>query len=155
MSTIFTVGHGLLPLDALLANLSRHEVAAVIDVRSQPFSGRAPHFNKENLRVALEGVGINYVWMGRALGGRPPAQLRTFTGAPDYERMVREPETVAALDKLVDAGSRRRIALLCSEARPNQCHRSRMLEPQLQQRGSTVEHILPNGMLASQPTLFV
>jgi uncharacterized protein (DUF488 family) len=152
---LYTVGHGLLPIDALVANLSRHEVEAVIDVRSQPFSGRAPQFNRENLSSELEAAGITYIWMGQTLGGRPPERLRTPAGAPDYELMAREPATVAALDKVVEAATRRRIALLCSEARPEGCHRTRMLEPQLEERGAAVQHILPEGNLASQPTLFV
>ena len=154
MTTIYTVGHGLLPLDGLLDNLARHDISAVIDVRSQPFSGRAPHFNKESLGASLEATGIIYVWMGQTLGGRPANELRTATGAPDYERMAREPSTVAALDKVLEAASRRRIALLCSESQPEGCHRTRMLEPQLQQRGASVEHILPDGTLAVRPTLF-
>jgi uncharacterized protein (DUF488 family) len=154
MRTIYTVGHGLLSMDALIANLSRHEVEAVIDVRSQPFSGRAPQFNRESLSSSLEAVGITYVWMGQTLGGRPPDELRTPAGAPDYERMSHEPATVTALDKVVDACDRRRVALLCSESRPESCHRTRMLEPELQRRGVTVEHILPDGVLAARPTLF-
>ncbi len=155
MNTIYTVGHGTLPLEAVLVNLSVHQVAAVMDVRSQPFSGRSPHFNKENLRASLEAAGINYVWMGQSLGGRPRAKLRTPAGAPDYERMAREPATVAGIAKVVEAAGRRRIALLCSEARPEGCHRTRMLEPEFEERGLLVEHILPDGSLASQPTLFV
>lgn len=155
MTTIYTVGHGLLPLEALVKNLLDHEIEAVVDVRSQPFSGRAPQFNKETLGRALEAAGITYLWMGKALGGRPPDALRTATGAPDYERMAGEPATAAALDKVTDAASRRRIALLCSEGRPEGCHRTRMLEPQFELRGVHVEHILPDGTLASQPTLFV
>ncbi len=155
MTTIYTAGHGLLPLEELLDNLSRHHVTAVVDVRSQPFSGRAPQFNKDALSAALKARGITYVWMGQALGGRPTDDLRTATGAPDYERMAREPATVAALDKVVEAAKRRRIALLCSESRPEGCHRTRMLEPQLELRGAVVEHILPDGALTSQPTLRV
>lgn len=155
MPTIYTVGHGLLPLDALLGNLQRHAIGAVIDVRSQPFSTRAPQFNKESIRRESEARGITYAWLGQSLGGRPADELRTASGAPDYERMAREPATAAALDKLAEAVSVRRIALMCSESRPEGCHRTRMLEPQLEQRGVTVEHILPDGTLASQPTLFV
>lgn len=153
--TIYTVGHGLLTLDDLVSNLSRHGVEAIIDVRSQPFSGRAPHFNKESLSLSLERVGITYVWMGQTLGGRPSDELRTPSGAPDYERMSRQRPTVAALDKVAEAADRRRIALLCSEARPEGCHRTRMLEPELERRGVVVEHILPSGELALSPTLFV
>ena len=155
MATIYTVGHGLLAMEELLRNLATHKVTAVVDVRSQPFSARAPHFNREPLGNALEKAGITYVWMGRALGGRPPDDLRTASGAPDYERMSQEPSTALALDKVADAATRRRVALLCSEGRPEGCHRTRMLEPELERRGVSVEHILPDGALAANPTLFV
>jgi uncharacterized protein (DUF488 family) len=155
MPTIYTIGHGLLPLDALISNLASHRVEAVIDVRSQPFSVRAPQFNREALGRSLERAGITYVWMGQSLGGRPRGELRTESGAPDYERMSREPTTVAALDKVVEASDRRRVALLCSEGRPEGCHRTRMLEPEFERRGVAVDHILPDGTLAARPTLFV
>lgn len=155
MTPVYTVGHGLLPLDALIANLATHQIEAVVDVRSQPFSGRAPQFNREALQASLDRAGIVYVWMGQSLGGRPSDELRTDSGAPDYERMSREPATAAALDKVVEAAVRRRVALLCSEGRPEECHRTRMLEPELERRGVAVEHILPDGTLAAFPTLFV
>ena len=155
MDTVYTVGHGLLPIETLVENLRSHDVTVVVDVRSQPFSRRAPQFNKDSLRASLEAAGIGYAWMGHALGGRPPDELRTSTGAPDYERMAQEPATATALGKVAEASTRRRIALLCSESRPEGCHRSRMLEPQLGQRGVVVEHILPDGTLVVHPRLFV
>lgn len=154
MSTVYTVGHGLLTREALVANLRRHEIELVVDVRSQPMSTRAPHFNRDALREALEVAGIAYAWMGRALGGRPPVHLRTASGVPNYERMAAEPTTADALDQLADVVATRRIALMCSESRPDGCHRSRMLEPELELRGTAVEHILPDGSLAARPTLF-
>jgi uncharacterized protein (DUF488 family) len=154
MTTVYTVGHGLLDQDLVLANLRHHGVELVLDVRSYPMSAMAPQFNQDALREALEGSGIMYVWMGRTLGGRPPARLCTAAGAPDYEKMVDEPGTKRALDEVVREAASRRVALLCSESRPESCHRSRMLEPELESRGAAVEHILPDGTIAAQPTLF-
>lgn len=155
MTTIYTVGHGLLPVEQVIANLTTHAIDTVVDVRSQPFSGRAPQFNKERLRDSLALADIGYAWMGHTLGGRPPDELRTTTGAPDYERMVKEPLTIAALDRVIAGSDEHRIALLCSEALPDGCHRTRMLEPELERRGAAVAHILPDGTLATRPTLFV
>jgi uncharacterized protein (DUF488 family) len=150
-SRVFTIGHGLLEREQLLELLRSHGVDTIIDVRSQPHSARAPQFNRE----ALERVsGVTYRWMP-ALGGRPPAHLRIEgTDAPDYERMAREPETRAALDEIAALTSQRSIALMCSESRPEECHRSRMLEPELARRGVWVEHILHSGEAAAVPTLF-
>lgn len=155
MRTIYTVGHGLLTQEALITNLLHHEIELLVDVRSQPMSTRAPHFNRDALREALEAAGIAYAWKGRALGGRPAEHLRTTSGAPDYERMAVESTTADAIDQLAEAAVSRRIALLCSESKPEECHRSRMLEPQLELRGAAVEHILPDGNLAARPTLFL
>jgi uncharacterized protein (DUF488 family) len=153
--TIYTVGHGLLSQEALVSNLRHHDIELVVDVRSQPTSMRAPQFNRDALREALEAAGIAYAWKGRALGGRPPQHLRTTSGAPDYERMAVDPATAEVLDQLAEATVFRRIALLCSESKPEECHRSRMLEPQFELRGAAVEHILPDGSLAARPTLFL
>jgi uncharacterized protein (DUF488 family) len=92
--------------------------------------------------------------MGETLGGRPPTRLRTASGAPDYERMAQEPETRRALDDLTKEAHSQRVVVLCSESRPETCHRSRMLEPELESRGIAVNHILPDGTLSAQPTLF-
>jgi uncharacterized protein (DUF488 family) len=126
-------------------------VDLLIDVRSQPHSGRAPQFNRE----ALERVSgdMSYRWMPE-LGGRPSAHLRTDSGAPDYERMAQEPDTMRALDEVVSLAGTHTVALMCSESRPDECHRSRMLEPELAQRGVWVEHILHSGDVAAKPTLF-
>ncbi len=154
MRTVYTVGHGLQALSELLDNLETHSIELVVDVRSYPVSARAPQFGRGPLQEALEARGIAYAWMGRALGGRPPRELRTRSGAPDYERMAAEPATSDGIDRLVRAAASRKIVLLCSESLPEHCHRSRMLEPELEKRGVAVEHILPDGRAVSRPTLF-
>jgi uncharacterized protein (DUF488 family) len=150
---VYTVGHGLLDDGRLIELLRSFDVDLVIDVRSQPFSRRAPQFNREVLADALERSGIAYRWVAE-LGGRPADELRTAAGAPDYERMAEAPGAADALDKVADLASRRTVVLLCSESSPFDCHRSRMLEPELARRGIWVEHILHSGDLAARPTLF-
>jgi uncharacterized protein (DUF488 family) len=152
--TIFTIGHGLAPISTLLDTLLLVSVDKVVDVRSVPGSQRAPQYNRRDLESVLRARGVDYEWAGETLGGRPPAHLRTRSGAPDYERMVGERETADALDALVAASRTQRIALLCSETRPEECHRSRMLEPEIERRGADVEHLLPDGSRQSAPTLF-
>lgn len=44
-STVFTIGHSEHTLDAFLALLKRHEIGAVADVRSAPYSRHVPDFN--------------------------------------------------------------------------------------------------------------
>jgi uncharacterized protein (DUF488 family) len=153
-SRIFTIGHGVLSLDAFLQLLNRHGVGLVVDVRSHPGSQRAPHFNRRVLERILRERELGYRWEGETLGGRPSPDLLTASGAPDYERMVALPRTRASLDVLADEARRTALALMCSETDPNRCHRSRMLEPELEARGVAVDHILSSGALMAVPTLF-
>ena len=151
---IYSIGHGLLELDQFVENLGRYDVSTVVDVRSHPVSARAPRFDRQRLERALRDHGVAYRWAGETLGGRPAAHLMTPGGVPDYERMSAEPATTRALDFLVHLATERTVAMMCSESRPENCHRTRMLEPQLEHRGARVEHILPTGELLALPTLF-
>ena len=68
---VLTIGHSNHSMDALLALLKQHGVTAVADVRSAPYSRYTPQFNHDALRDALEAGGIEYVYLGGELGGRP------------------------------------------------------------------------------------
>ena len=67
--SIFTIGHSNHPLDRFLALLARHEVEVLVDIRRFPGSRKHPHFNRDNLAVALQETGVEYRWL-EALGGR-------------------------------------------------------------------------------------
>ncbi len=57
-STIWTIGHSTLPLEAFLGLLGHFGLQAVADVRRFPGSRRHPHFAKEALRASLAERGI-------------------------------------------------------------------------------------------------
>ena len=59
-----------MPLEAFIALLQRHHVTAVADVRAAPYSRFNPQFNRQPLAAALGERGIEYVFLGRELGGR-------------------------------------------------------------------------------------
>ena len=59
---LLTVGHSVHAIEAFVALLRRHEVDAVADVRSVPFSQRNPQFNKGQLAASLSEQGIGYRW---------------------------------------------------------------------------------------------
>jgi uncharacterized protein (DUF488 family) len=151
---ILTIGHGLQPAEDLIGNLLLYSVELVVDVRSHPRSARAPHFDRDSLRSSLERVGLEYLWRGDSLGGRPPQRLKTPAGLPDYDRMLQEETTQQAISELASTAATRTIALLCSESRPEDCHRFRMLAPAFESEGLAVGHVLPTGDLHLQPSLF-
>ena len=68
---VFTIGHSNHSLEHFIELLRAHEVDEVVDVRSAPYSRYAPHFNRDELEDALEKVGVDYLFMGDELGGRP------------------------------------------------------------------------------------
>lgn len=67
---VYTIGHSTHSTQKLIRLLSTHEITAVVDVRSQPYSRMNPQFNKENLKEVLNAAGIAYVFLGRQLGAR-------------------------------------------------------------------------------------
>ena len=65
---VFTIGHSTHTLKAFIALLQLHDVTAVADVRSAPYSRFNPQFNREPFAEALGGEGIRYVYLGQRPG---------------------------------------------------------------------------------------
>ena len=118
-----------------LTALSSAGVTHLVDVRTAPYSRFKPEFSREPLAAALEAHGIRYVFMGGELGGQPG-------GKPDYAQMRLRPaflEGIAGLEAGRAAGHR--IALMCAEAKPQSCHRTKLVAEELVARGVPVAHI--------------
>jgi len=49
MTTVFTIGHSNLSVEAFFALLEQHENALLGDVRTSPYSWYVPQFNRELL----------------------------------------------------------------------------------------------------------
>ncbi|MCI0682374.1 MAG: DUF488 domain-containing protein [Gemmataceae bacterium] len=147
---IFTIGHSNHSLDAFVSLLQRHGITAVADVRSQPFSVRQPHFNREALAPALRERGIAYVFLGAELGGRPgQPSLYDADGRVDYRRVRTQDFFQRGLERLENAQGRYTVALLCSEENPLSCHRGLMIAPALAERGLPPTHVRGDGALES------
>jgi uncharacterized protein (DUF488 family) len=134
---ILTIGHSNHPIERFLALVQGAGVSALADVRSFPSSRYAPQFNKEALAKSLEEKAIAYLYLGKELGGRAPERPST----PESFRL--------GLDRVVTESARHRIALMCAERDPLDCHRL-MLARALAERGVAVGHILASGEIANQ-----
>jgi len=147
---VLTIGHSTLSYEAFLKLLRQAGVTAVADVRSAPYSRHHPHFNRETLRNELKADGVEYSFLGEELGGRPKDRRLFCDGVADYERMAREPSFAKGLDRVIEGAKRFRIALMCSEHDPLDCHRCLLVGRALKERGLHVEHVLPSGRMKSQ-----
>ena len=127
--------------------LSRHRVTALADVRSAPYSRFNPHFNREPLAVALKARGIRYVYLGRELGGRSDDPDDYEDGHIRYDRLARTDWFKDGLDRLARGAAEHRIALMCAEKEPLDCHRTLLVGRALDGRGVKVAHILADGRL--------
>jgi uncharacterized protein (DUF488 family) len=166
VSDLFTVGHSNQDLDSLTGLLRTHMVEAVADVRSQPFSQFSPQFNRPVLQPALEDQGFRYLFLGRELGGRPEeASFYDDNGHVLYWKLARSGPFVEGLANLEELVGIARVAILCSEEDPGECHRRLLVGRVLMRRGCQIRHIRGDGRLQDedelpdilgtrQPTLF-
>jgi uncharacterized protein (DUF488 family) len=146
---LYSIGHSNVEVERLLGLLRRHDIAALCDVRSAPYSRYNPQFNREALAASLREAGIAYRFMGDTLGGKPAdSALRTEDGAlPDYDKIASSPAFRGGLDQLIALGAAAPTAFMCSEADYHSCHRHRLIAPALIARGVVVWHILSDGRL--------
>ncbi|NWG25586.1 MAG: DUF488 domain-containing protein [Pseudorhodoplanes sp.] len=146
--TIFTIGHSTHNYERFLELLRGVGVTAIADVRTSPFSRHFPQFNKDTLKEELRMDGIAYSFLGRELGGRPTGGQFYCEGVADYERMARSPDFAHGLERVLEGARKYRIALMCSEHDPLDCHRCLLVGRALAERGAAVKHILADGTIA-------
>ncbi len=125
---IYTIGHGNRSLEDFIELLQRYDITYVIDVRSQPYSRYTPHFSHSALEASLKEQHIRYVFMGDTLGGRPSDESCYHNDKPQYDIIRTKPFYLQGIARLRIVWEKQlRVALLCSEAKPQECHRSKLI----------------------------
>lgn len=146
--TILTVGHSNQSVDDLLGLLRQHDVAVLVDVRSQPYSRFATQFNRELLEPAVTNAKLRYLFMGEELGGRQLGKIPSLDERlARADEVARIPAFQRGIDRLLDGAGRYRIAILCAEEDPTECHRRLWVGRALRARGAAVLHIRGDGRL--------
>ncbi|HTW72606.1 MAG TPA: DUF488 domain-containing protein [Acetobacteraceae bacterium] len=147
---VLTIGHSSHTMEHFLALLREAGVTAVADVRSAPHSRHVPQFNHDALKATLREAGIAHVYLGRELGGRPQNKAQYRDGVADYEKIAASDAFQAGLQRVLDGAATHRIALMCAEQFPQDCHRCLLVGRALASRGVRVCHLLPDGGMATQ-----
>lgn len=147
---ILTVGHSTLPYESFLQLLRGAGVTAIADVRTSPYSRHNAQFNRETLRDELGWDGITYVFLGDELGGRPKDSDLFQDGVADYEKMSRTDSFARGLKRVIEGAKKYRLAMMCSEHDPLDCHRCLLVGRALHDQGVSVKHVLSNGSIIDQ-----
>jgi uncharacterized protein (DUF488 family) len=146
---VFTIGHSTHSGETFLSLLRQHDIGAVADVRSLPFSRFNPHFNREAMEQLLKGEGIHYVFLGRELGARSEDRSCYLNGRVQFARLAQTPLFLSGLERVIQGAARFRITLMCAEKEPLECHRTLLVTQALAGRGVPVQHIHADGHLES------
>lgn len=149
---IFTIGHSDRTQEEFLETLHKYRTAFVADVRTTPGSKWHPQFNREVLEASLRTAGIKYLYLGEGLGAiRTEAHVLNSAEQVWYPKVRELPIFKTAIGR-IEKGAREghRIALMCSEGAPLECHRFPMIAYQLALDGFDVQHILRDGAVQTQ-----
>jgi uncharacterized protein (DUF488 family) len=148
---IYTIGYGSRALEEFIAILHQYQIAYLVDIRSAPYSRYKPEYAKEALAQALHAQGIRYIFLGDALGGRPADPACYVDGKVDYDRVKTLAVYQQGIERVQAAfRQQQRIALMCSEGKPEQCHRSKLIGVSLDALQIPLAHIDETGALQSQ-----
>ena len=151
---VWTIGHSNHPLEKLLKLLRRHEIEAVADVRSHPYSQYAPQFDLDGLAKAAREAGMLHVYLGKELGGRPRGDCYyDERGHVLYSEVARSEVFLGGIGRLENGLARYRLAILCAEENPAGCHRRLLVGRVLGARGVAVWHIRGDGSAVSEEEL--
>ncbi len=150
-SSIFSIGHGNKVIQQFIEELKAYEIEYVFDVRSKPYSKFNHFYNQNVLEAELAEHNITYVFMGEYLGGLPTDISCYVEGKVDY-RKIREKSFfkhgINILKEANDEGLK--IALMCSESKPEECHRSKLIGQELLNNGIVIKHIISTSDIKSQ-----
>jgi uncharacterized protein (DUF488 family) len=147
ITTLYTIGHGNKSLNEFIEELRTYSIEYLFDVRSFPMSKYNPHFNRPLLDYNLGNILISYTFLGEYLGGLPKDRSCFTDDKVDYKKIRGKSFFQEGIQLLIDGHKEKlKIALMCSEQNPEDCHRSKLIGEELLKHGISLNHITPNGL---------
>lgn len=145
--TIYTIGHSTHSIEKFIGLLKGQSISAVGDVRSRPYSRMNPQFNREELSESLCAEGMRYVFLGRELGARPDDPKCYRNGQVQFDLLAGTETFRRGIERVKEGAHAFRIALLCAEKEPLDCHRTILVARALVEQKWNVLHILEDGTI--------
>ena len=151
---VFTIGYGSRTLDDFIRVLQNYDIEFVLDVRSAPYSRFKPEFSKDALETHLREHAIRYIYLGDQLGGQPKDRDCYEDDKVVYARVKEKAFYRAGLERVRAAfRKQRRVVLMCSEGKPEMCHRSKLIAASLIELDIPVAHIDEHDTLRGQDNI--
>lgn len=146
-NTVYTIGHSTNTIERFVDLLHQCAITAVCDVRSTPYSRMNPQFNRDALKQALSYAGVKYVFLGKELGARSEDRSCYRNGQVQYSLLTQTDLFKYGIERVKSGAKIYRIAIMCAEKEPLDCHRAILIARQLEADGVPVKHILGDGRL--------
>ena len=140
---IYTLGHSNLDFMRFISLIQANNINHIIDIRSIPYSRRAPWSNKSRLPEMLRPFRIHYTYLGHKLGGKK----KTIDQYSKQQGVTPQEIYKEGIQRLLQLSIRDKLALLCSEGKPENCHRQHIVAQSLIESGVKVIHIMGDGSL--------
>lgn len=144
---VFSIGHSNHSIEMFIDLLNLHGITAIADVRSAPYSRFNPQFNKDELARSLKTARIQYVFLGHELGARSDDPACYEKGRVRYSLLAQTTLFKCGIDRVVLGAQQYRVALMCAEREPLECHRTLLVSRALVEEGLSVMHIHADGGL--------
>ncbi len=148
---IYSIGHGNKEFETFLNELKSFKIEYVIDIRTSPYSKYNDQYNRETLKNNLKIEDIKYVYMGDSLGGMPSDISCYIDGKVSYDLIKAKEFFKTGLTRLTTANKKNiNACIMCSETKPEECHRSKLIGQELLKKNITVQHITSHNNIKDQ-----
>lgn len=145
---VWTIGHSKHDLVQFIDLLKSNQITVLADVRSVPMSKIAPQFNEATLKIHLANNRIQYIFLGKELGGRPQGdEMYDNQGRVYYNRLAESTLFKSGISRIENGINEFNIAIMCSEGKPEGCHRHLLIGRVLNELNYMVINIMADGTL--------
>ncbi len=144
---IYSIGYSSFTVADFIRAIASYRIDVVADVRSQPYSRYRPEFNRETVKHILKQNGIAYVFLGDQCGARIQAPECYVNGKVSFELVKHNKEFQTGLERLRKGMQLHRIAIMCAERDPINCHRAILICRHLRSQNVVIKHIVDNGLI--------